>query len=241
MQPSSISLPDPPPYPSTVFLTPLGSTLYGNPFSPIYPDTTPLFGSNPLVGSSFSFPQQACSFQPTLNPWSSSHTVYNPQPVHATVGNTSHLLSSNVSSSFSTISISTSTTPILLSQLFLTLLNLVQIVFQEGGSPGVGKGGGVEATPITPPGNLIPNPLFSTPHFPAVLPFLPQTLLSLDISDIFVLMVPLIFLPNPKLPTIPLKELWLILTSSQTSLSLRSFLQWLPLMNPLNMSEIRSP
>ena len=46
-QPSSISLPDPPPYPNTVLLTPLGSTLYGNPFSPIYPHITPLFGSNP--------------------------------------------------------------------------------------------------------------------------------------------------------------------------------------------------
>ena len=109
LQPSSISLPDPPPYPSTVHLTPLGSTLYGNPFSPIYPHTTPLFGSNPLVGSSFSIPQQAFSFQPTLNPWSFSHTIYNPQPVYATVGNTSHLLS-NVFSPFSTLSISTSTT-----------------------------------------------------------------------------------------------------------------------------------
>ena len=41
LQPSSISLPDPPPYPSTILLTPLGPTLYGNPFSPIYPHTTP--------------------------------------------------------------------------------------------------------------------------------------------------------------------------------------------------------
>ena len=120
-------------------------------------------------------------------------------------------------------------TPILLSQLFLTSLNPVQVVFQEEGSPEVGKGGGVEATPIILLGNLIPTPLFSTPHFPAILPFLPQTLFSLDISDIFVLMVPLICLPNPKFPTIPLKELWLILSSNQTSLSLRSFPQWLPL------------
>ena len=166
LQPSSISLPDPPPYLNTVLPTPLGSTLYGNPFSPIYAHTTPLFGSIPFVGSSFSFPQLAFSFQPTLNPWSFSHTIYNPQPVYATVGNTSHLLSSNISSSFFTLSKFVLplpfVTPILLSQLFLTLLNPVQIVFEEGGSPGVGKGGGVKTTPIIPPGNLIPNPVFNT-------------------------------------------------------------------------------
>ena len=59
-------------------------------------------------------------------------------------------------------------TPILLKQLFLTLLNPIQIVCQERGSPGVDKGGGVEATPIVPPGNLIPSPLFSTPHLPTI-------------------------------------------------------------------------
>ena len=57
LQPSSTSPSDPPPCPTTILLTPLGSTLYGNPFSPIYPHTTPLFGSNSLVGSSLSFPQ----------------------------------------------------------------------------------------------------------------------------------------------------------------------------------------
>ena len=106
LQPPSVSLADPPPYPSTILLTPLGSTLYGNPFS-IYPHTTPLFGSNSLVGSSLSFPQQAFSFQPTLNPWSFSHTIYNPQPMYATA---SYSFSSNTSFSFSTLPISTFTT-----------------------------------------------------------------------------------------------------------------------------------
>ena len=161
--------------------------------------------------------------------------------MYASVGNTSHLLSSNISSSFSTLSISTSTTFSNTNPTFTTISitlksspnSLSRRRFTRGW-----QGGGVETTLIIPPGNLIPNPLFSTPHFPALLPFLPQTLLSLEISDIFVLMVPLICLPNPKLPTIPLKELWLILSSNQTFLSLRSFPQWLPLMNPLNMSEI---
>ena len=97
LQPSSISLPDPPPYPNTILLTPLGSTLYGSPFSSIYPQTTPLFGSNPLVGSSFSFSQQTFPSQSFLNPWSFPHTIYNPQPVYATVSNTNHFLSSNIS------------------------------------------------------------------------------------------------------------------------------------------------
>ena len=175
-----------------------------------------------LTLSSFLFfISPAGNFFPTysLNPWSLSHTIYNLQPVYATVCNTSHLLSSNVSPSFQPFPLVLPLpflTPILLSRLFLTLLNPVQIVFQEGDSPGVGN---IYYSTRKP----FPNSLFSTPHFPAILPFLPQTLLSLDISDIFVLMVTLIFLPNLKLPTIPLKELWLILSSNQTFLSLRSF------------------
>ena len=120
LQPSSISLPDPPPYPSTILLTPLGPTFYGNPFSPIYPHTTPLFGSNPLVGSSLSFPQQSFSSQPTLNPWFFSHTIYNPQPVYAT---TSYPLGSNTFSSFSTLPINTSTTFSNINPMFTTISN----------------------------------------------------------------------------------------------------------------------
>ena len=121
LQPSSISLLDPPPYPSTILLTPLGSTLNGNPFSPIDLHTTPLFGSNPIVGSSLSFPQQAFSSQPTLNPWFFSHTIYNPQPVCAT---TSYLFSSNTSFSSSTLPINTYTTFSNTNSIFTTISHI---------------------------------------------------------------------------------------------------------------------
>ena len=120
LQPSPISLPDPPPYPSTILLTPLGPTLYGNPFSPIYPHTIPLFGSNPLVGSSLSFPQQSFPSQPTLKPWSFSHTIYNPQPVYTS---TSYPFSSNTFSSFSTLPLNTSTTLSNTNPIFITISN----------------------------------------------------------------------------------------------------------------------
>ena len=89
LQPSSISLPDPPPYPSTILLTPLGPTLYGNHFSPIYPHTTPSFGSNPLVGSSLSFPQQI--FFPNSSfstlPFNIPTTFSNTNPIFTTISN----------------------------------------------------------------------------------------------------------------------------------------------------------
>ena len=47
-------------------------------------------------------------------------------------------------------------TLILFSLPYLTLLELVQIVFLEGGSPEVGQEDGVGATPTIPPENLIP-------------------------------------------------------------------------------------
>ena len=107
-QSSSTSLSDPPPYPSTILLAPLGSTLQGNPLPSIHPQATPLLSSNPLARSSFSFHQPTFLSQPFLNPWSLSHPIYHPQPVHATVNNTNYFSNSNISSSLSTLSISTS-------------------------------------------------------------------------------------------------------------------------------------
>ena len=106
-QSSSTSLPDPPPYPSTNLLAPLGSTLQGNPLPSIHPQATPLLSSNPLAGSSFSFHQPIFLSQPFLSPWSLSHRIYHPQPVYATVNNTNYFSNSNISSSLSTFSIST--------------------------------------------------------------------------------------------------------------------------------------
>ena len=107
-QSSSTSLPDPPPYPSTVLLAPLGSTLQGNPLPSIHPQATPLLSSNPLAWSSFSFHQPTFLSQPFLNPWSLSHPIYHPKPVYATVNNTNYFSNTNISSSLSTLSISTS-------------------------------------------------------------------------------------------------------------------------------------
>ena len=63
------------------------------------------------------FPQQAFSSQPTLNPWSFSHTIYNPQPVYAT---TNYHFSSNTSS-FSTLPINTFTTSSTTNPIFTTI------------------------------------------------------------------------------------------------------------------------
>ena len=182
LQPSSISLPDPPPYPNTVLLTPLGSTLYGSSFSSIYPQTTPLFGSNPLVDSSFSFSQQTFPSQSFLNLWSFPHTIYNPQPVYATVSNTNHFLGSNVSSSFLTLPINTSTTFPITSPTFTTISNTPK---SSPCGPSrrrltrIGKEHGVEATPATPPEKLILKLLTLMLLLSAILPFLPQALLGL--------------------------------------------------------------
>ena len=81
--------------------------LYMATLFPIYPHTTPLLGSNPLVGSSLSFPQQTFSSQYTLNLWSFSHTIYSPQPVYAIM---SYPSISNTFPFFSTLPINTSTT-----------------------------------------------------------------------------------------------------------------------------------
>ena len=189
LQPSSISFPDPPPYPSTILLTPLGPTLYDNPFSPIYPHTTPLFSSNPLVGSSLSFPQQSFPSQPTLNPWSFSHTIYNPKPVYTS---TSYPFNSNTFSSFSTLPIDTSTTFSNTNPIFTTISNTLKSSsdsLPKGGSLEVGQEDGVGATPTIPPENLIPKFLTLTHHFSAALLFLLQMLLGLVIPDIFVLMI----------------------------------------------------
>ena len=106
-QSSSTSLPDPPPYPSTILLPLLGSTLQGNPLPSINPQATPLLSSNPLAGSSFSFHQPTFFSKPFLSPWSLSHHIYHPQPVYAT---TSYSFSSFSSSLFSTLSTNTFTT-----------------------------------------------------------------------------------------------------------------------------------
>ena len=193
LQPSLIYVPDPPPYPNTVLLTPLGSTLYGNPFPSIYPQTTPLFGSNPLVGSSFSFPQQ--TFSSNLF---STHGLF--LTLFTILSLCMPLLAIPVIflvltfplpfQPFPLILLLSFLIPILLSQPFLTLLSSAPVVLPEGGSLEVGKEDGVEATPSIPPESLILKALTPTLHLSAILPFLPQTLLCLDISDIFALMVP---------------------------------------------------
>ena len=132
-------------------------------------------------------------------------------------------------------------TLILFSLPYLTLLDLAQKVFLEGGSPEVGQEDGVGATLTIPPESLIPKFLTLTLCLSAALPFLPQMLLGLVIPDIFVLMILQIFLLGPGLSIILLRGPLLILFSSQTFPSLKSFPHWLLSMNLLNMSEICSP
>ena len=190
IQPSSTSLSDPPPYPSTILLTPLGSTLHGNHFPSCYPQTAPLFGSNPLVGSSFSFPQPTLFSQTFLNPWSFSHPIYHPQSVYATVSNTNHFPSSNISSSFSTLSISTSSFFSNTNPTFTTIFNTPRSSSSgpsrrrliRGWKRGWGRGNTYYSTR-----KPYPQTFDSPTHPSAILTFLPQTFLGLVILGIFVL------------------------------------------------------
>ena len=123
-QSSSTSLPDPPPYPSTILLAPLGCTLQCNPLPSIHLQDTPLLSSHPLAGSSFSFHQPTFLFQPFLNPWSLSHPIYHPQPAYATVNNTNYFSNSSISSSLSTLSISTSSILLNINPTFTTISSI---------------------------------------------------------------------------------------------------------------------
>ena len=242
LQPSSISLPDPPPYPNTILLTPLGPTLYGNPSSPIYPHTTPLFSSNPLVGSSLSFPQQNFPSKSTLNPWSFSHAIYNPQHVYTS---TSYPFSSNTFPSFSTLLVNTSTTFSNTNPIFTTISNtprsssdsLPQRRLTKGWPRGWSRGNTYYSTrkpysqifdSHTSPFNNIAFSSSNAPWSGHSRYFCPDDPINLYTRPGIVNYT-------------PLKSPLLILFLSQTFPSLKSFPQWLLSMNFLDMSEICSP